>query len=104
MKTIDRLLKRIDNVLESERKLNPREKSFSGSFNFGHYNVRYVFRPSGIELEIYNCKKETFLDNVASLLERKCLDWQDIDVDESYNEWDEHGFRDESDYLNYRYG
>ena len=71
-----------------------------GSFPVGKYIVNYSLTEKGNEIEVYNPVKYTFLDNVS--------EWLMLNVSErgteSYNEWNEHGFRDEADYLNYKFG
>jgi len=71
-----------------------------GSFPFGNCIVKYSLTESGDEIEVYNPMKGTFMDNVS--------EWLLLNVGDrctqSFNEWNEHGFRDEADYLKYKFG
>lgn len=102
MKIIDRLIDKLDRKLTEERRDNPDNESVVGAFTFGRHIVRFVFRPSGCEIEIYNPILDTFLDRVSFHCEERVVRWDDIET-ESSNDWDEHGFRDEADYLKYKY-
>ena len=102
MKIIDRLIDKLDRKLTEERRDNPDNESVVGVFTFGRHIVRFVFRPIGCEIEIYNPILDTFLDRVSFHCEERVVRWGDIET-ESSNDWDEHGFRDEADYLKYKY-
>jgi hypothetical protein len=104
MKILDSLIKKIDEELTDARQSNPFEERLYGDIHFLHYDIRYSFSSSIVELEIHNKKRDTYLDNVSDYCETKVIDWNDIEVDDSSDEWDDHGFANESDYMRYRYG
>ena len=102
-KVIDKLLDKLDKVLKQERQDNPNEEVLYGSFMFGRHSVRYCFRETGLTVEIYNPVLDTYLDWVATHCEKYAIGWGDVEVEIS-DKWDAHGFANESDYLQYRYG
>ena len=71
-----------------------------GSFPHGNCIVKYSLTENGGEIEVYNPMKNTFLDNIAgwllSNIGNRCAKPSD--------EWNEHGFSSEADYLRWRYG
>ena len=44
-----------------------------------------------------------FYENVCQYIEDHMNDWEDVEV-KPYDMWDDHGFANHSDYLQYRYG
>ena len=72
----------------------------SGSFPYGNCIVKYSLSENNDSIEVQNPIKGTFLDNIA--------EWLLLNIgdrgSEPYNQWNEHGFRDEADYLNYKFG
>lgn len=71
-----------------------------GYFPVGNCIVRYSLTEKGNEIEVYNPVKSIYLDNVAEWLMLNVIGRET----ESSNEWNEHGFRDEQDYLSYKFG
>lgn len=70
-----------------------------GSFQFGNHTITYNIGESSTFVEVYNSVKDIYLDQVADYLNSlipPCSDEYDI--------WDDHGFRDESDYIRYKFG
>ena len=105
MEILKQLLSKLDRHLTQERQNNPHDTNASGWFMFGYHKVHFFLAKGGCDVEVLNVPNDRFLENVADYLSTHCLDWEDIDVDlESYDFWDDHGFRDEADYLRYRYG
>lgn len=100
---ISKLIAKLDRKLSEARTDSPHETTLVGMFMFGRHIVRYVFKPKGCEIEIYNPVLDTFLDRVSLYIERCVMDWNNVDIKET-DDWDLHGFRDEADYLNYKYG
>ena len=70
-----------------------------GSFQHGNVSVSYNLNERGIEVEVYNKSKDRYLENIASWLEDLFVPCESV-----YDVWDDHGFRDESDYYRWRYG
>lgn len=99
---LDRLIGRLDRKLSEARRDNPCESTLVGAFTYGKSIVRYVFKEQGCELEIWNPQLDYFLDNVAMYCEKRVVKWDMCEVNTT-DEWDEHGFRDEQDYINFKY-
>lgn len=105
MKTriISKLVELLESKLVEARNDNPYEISISGLFMFGRHIVRYAFKPRGCEIEIYNPVLDTFLDRVSIYAEKCVISWHQVEV-KSETIWEQNGFRDEADYLNWKYG
>lgn len=71
-----------------------------GSFPVGNCIMKYSLAEKHDEIEVYNPEKGTYLDNISEWLLLNVRDRGN----ESFNEWNENGFRDEADYLNYKFG
>ena len=69
-----------------------------GSFQFGRYQVAYSIGERSNLVEVYNPVKDTYLDRVADYLTDLIQPCEDPD------EWDVNGFRDESDWIRYKFG
>lgn len=54
------------------------------------------------DIEIYEPATDRFYVNVADWLCEHTVSFNEIEVEEA-DEWDVHGFRDEQDYINYKY-
>ena len=99
---LDKLLSKLDRELTSSRENNPSDISTVGRFKFGRHIISYVFDDEGCEVEVFNPVLDTFLDNVSFFLEERCIMWSQIEVEEP-DEWDVNGFRDEEDYIYWKY-
>lgn len=56
-------------------------------------------------VEIYDDNDQVrYFNNIEEYLEKKINSLGDIEIEPEENEWTLHGFRDEADYLRYRYG
>lgn len=69
-----------------------------GQFPYGNCIVRYNFDERSAAIEVYNPVKDRYLDRIADWLIQLIQP-----CDKDYNEWVEHGFRDEEDYITYKY-
>lgn len=102
MEILDKLIDKLDRKLGEARRDNPNDTTLAGRFTFGRHIVRYVFTPKGCEVEIYNPVLDTFLDRISFHCESCVTPWDSIEAEET-DDWDLHGFRDEVDYLRYKF-
>lgn len=104
---LKKILEALDKELVRARNDEPYADHVEGKFEFGRCEVIFFFNEKHCDVEV-NRKKGTdyiYLDKVAEYCSEHCIDWADIEVDgEAYDLWDDHGFRDEADYMRYRYG
>lgn len=68
-----------------------------GSFQFGKHTIAYNIGERSNLVEVYNPVKDTYLDRVADYLITL------IQPCEEEDEWNINGFRDESDYISYKF-
>lgn len=87
-KLLERLLWKIGDSIEAR-----------GCFPFGNCIVKYSLTEKSREIEVYNPMKERYLDRVAEFL----LNEVELETEHS-SLWDSNGFRDEADYLRYKFG
>lgn len=99
---IDKLLTVLDMHIVETVQNAPHEYSVCGRFRFGRHEVSFVIDREECDIEVYDTELDIILENVSIFLENYCIRWQDIDI-ESSDEWNDHGFRDEADYYNWRY-
>lgn len=80
------------------------EPSVAFSFDWKDYTIDFYATCYDIEIVI-NSKKHKFryYDNICDWLESNTIGWGDV-VYENISEYDLNGFRNESDYLMYKYG
>lgn len=69
-----------------------------GSFQFGNHTIAYNIGERSNLVEVYNPVKDTYLDRVADYLMNL------IQPCEEEDEWNVNGFRDESDFIRYKFG
>lgn len=69
-----------------------------GSFQFGNHTISYSIGERSNLVEVYNPSKDTYLDRVADYLITL------IQACEEEDEWSINGFRNESDYIRYKFG
>lgn len=111
MKAIDELIKEIvDGVYEAiqEAKLEEKRSCYFEHYMSDdsciiidseatdYYDIRF-YAPDDDE-------EQKKLPNLYSALDNALPDWDDVELEPEYDEWNEHGFRDEADYLHWRYG
>lgn len=102
MERLDKLIDKIDKHLVAVRNEHPFDDVIGSTFRYGRKQLRIVFKPRGCEIEIYDNVKGTFLDNVAIYCEQRVIRWGSIEVDE-VDEWSSNGFRNEDDFITYKY-
>ena len=104
-KALYNLIEKLERKVREARMANPHDMRVSGRFMFGRCNVTFFYDRKGCELDIYNLVKDTLLDNVADYCSKRVTPWIYMDVDEdSSDEWNDNGFRDEADYIRYKFG
>lgn len=103
MKILKSLQQETERHFIERRNEYPAETYFSGCLHFGKYLVDYWVSANGKDIEISNPEKDRYYDNVADWLCDHTINFQDIEIEET-DEWDCHGFRDEQDFINYKYG
>lgn len=69
-----------------------------GSFQFGNHTISYSIGERSNLVEVYNQVKDIYLDRVADYLTSL------IQPCEEEDEWNVNGFRNESDYIRYKFG
>jgi hypothetical protein len=69
-----------------------------GSFQFGNNTISYNIGDRSNLVEVYNQSKDIYLDRVADYLISL------IQPCDEEDEWNVNGFRDESDYIRYKFG
>lgn len=69
-----------------------------GSFQFGNHTISYSIGERSNLVEVYNPVKDNYLDRVADYLTAL------IQPGEEEDEWNINGFRNESDYIRYKFG
>ena len=83
---------------------NPDSSKMSGQFVIGGAIVTFTMTEKSKEFELWNPVKERFYDNIAEWLENNTLDYKDIEIEStSHTIWDDNGFRNEDDYITYKY-
>lgn len=104
-KALYNLIEKLERKVREARMANPHDMRVSGRFMFGRCNVTFFYDRKGCELDICNLVKDTLLDNVADYCSKRVTPWIYMDVDEdSSDEWNDNGFRDEADYIRYKFG
>lgn len=102
-----KILDEIDREHQAKRDQYPDSGYVYFSCNHGVYLFDCYFNRKGDkEIVVINEKHEDRdYPNLEEFLTANTLDWDDIEpqVEEEYDEWNEHGFRDAQDYYNYRY-
>jgi hypothetical protein len=69
-----------------------------GSFQFGNHTISYNIGDRSNLVEVYNQSKDIYLGRVADYLISL------IQPCDEEDEWNVNGFRDESDYIRYKFG
>ena len=87
MERLSKLIDKIDKHLIAVRNERPTDDIIGTMFRYGRKQIRIVFKESGCEIEIYDNVKGTFLDNVAFYCEPRVILWNNIEVDETTDEW-----------------
>lgn len=102
MKILQSIISKLDESMKEAKRSNPDERSISDSFNFGNYVISFYLTKDLKEVQVDHKSKDIYLENVEAYLTRNVLNFDDIEVSES-SVWDCNGFRDESDYVKYKY-
>jgi hypothetical protein len=102
MSVINELISRTCRKIQQEREAHPGHDSLQGSFTFANCIVTFSLSHNNKEMEVWNPIKDTYLDCIASLLKKETPQLHELDANEP-DIWDAHGFRNEQDYINYKY-
>lgn len=92
-------MKALYNLLSKLQRLANECWETSGKFVYWNFIVTYSFSELHDSIEIYNPDKERYLDNIS--------EWLLLNIEKKENErdeWNDHGFRDEADYIRYKFG
>lgn len=105
MKALKNIIESINEKLVNLRNMEPDDKYQSFQVINGKYLVDvYINSNNEKEVNIINPQHYMrFYENVCQYIEDHMNDWEDVEV-KPYDMWDDHGFRNEADYLQYRYG
>lgn len=103
-KKLDIIRKKVERKMLNSLVFNQDTSKMRGQFVIGGAIVTFTMTEKNKEFELWNPVKERFYDNIAEWLENNTLDYKDIEI-ESTNRtiWDLNGFRNEDDYLTYKY-
>lgn len=94
----------LDEINERFTQEKTDETSVAFSFKWQGYTIDFYATCEDIEIVIDNPKHRfRFYENVCDWLESHVTGWYDIPY-EVISEYDLNGFRDETDYLFYKYG
>lgn len=92
------IMKALYNLLSKLQRLIGDSVETCGQFLYGNCIVTYSLSESYDDIEIYNPDKDRYLDNIAEWL------LLNIEKESSASDiWNDNGFRDESDYLRYKF-
>lgn len=100
---LERLVKRTERKMQQAREAHPGENRISGSFTFGNCIVTFSMSKDHKDIEIWNPVRDTYLDCIAEYVRKDTPHFSDLDEEEP-DEWDNHGFASQADYINYKYG
>ena len=100
MERLKNFIDTIDKEIVNERNGRPLEDTLAFTFMYGSKQVFVVYEKKRCEIEILCRKTGCFLDNVSLYAEGRVIEWKDIEV---YSEWDANGFRNEDDFITYKY-
>lgn len=103
MKILDRLIIRTERKMQQARDAHPGDNRCSGSFTFANCIVTFSMSLTHKDIEIWNPVRDTYLDCIAEHIKKSTPHFSDLKVDET-DEWDNHGFASETDYIRYKYG
>lgn len=104
MKTLEKLLEKLEYKMIQAKESEPCSRKCSGRFTFGDCIVTFYASSGEKDVEVWDSKNDKNLDNIAQWLVDNSLDFDDIEVEEPEDEWNINGFRSEIDYLTYKYG
>lgn len=102
-------MKNVINEIDKEFQRTREEYPDSGYVYFTCQHGIYLFdcyynRKGDKEIVVINGKHQDRLyPNLEEFLTANTLDWDDIELEPELSEWELNGFRDETDYINYRY-
>lgn len=104
MEFIKTVIAMLNDKLHDERTTNPDASSVSIILTLGKRVVEAYITEEEVQVNIINPQHYMrFYENVCQYIEDHMNDWEDVEV-KPYDMWDDHGFRNEADYLRYRYG
>ena len=106
MKRLSTIIELINDAIEEKFKECPSWDSLFTSAPYrGKYDIDIFLRDNKKTLiSIINSEEpERNYFNIESYLEEQVLSLSDLEYEE-YDEWNEHGFASEADYINWRFG
>lgn len=104
MKLLESIIHKLDKAMANIKQNNPEKDYINGSIVHGKHHIIFSVHKDGYkEVRVDHIEKPSWCENVEGWLERNLLDFKDIQVEDEGNEWDSNGFRNEADYITYKY-
>lgn len=96
------IINKLNKEITNERNLNPEGRELSTSISYGIYDVEVEMDWDGnTKVVVINSEYERDYPNIEGYLSENIILWDEIEIEE-YDEWDDHGFKNEADFWKYR--
>lgn len=103
MKPLEQLIIRTERKMQQAREDNPGENRCHGRFTFANCIITFSMSLTHKDIEVWNPVRDTFLDCIAEHIKKSTPHFSELSTADS-DIWDNHGFRNEADYLRYKFG
>lgn len=105
MKKLDKIVNMIDEALIDARNGDNYDDSYCcAHVKYGEFAITGFCDKHCREVEIYNHKSpDRCYPNLEEWLSKNIIEYDEIEIEPPYDYWNEHGFRNEADYINWRY-
>lgn len=102
---LDKLVDRINDDLIDQRNGDYYYEEYCiGGTDYKHYSITVSCSCKDKCVEVYNNKyPDRSYTRLEEWFEKNVMDYGEIEIEPPYDYWNEHGFRDEADYINWRY-
>ena len=102
MSVLENLVIRTKRKMQQAREAKPFDDRCSGAFVFDKCIITFSMSNRHKDIEVWNPVKETYLDCIAEHLMTATPQFDELEVSHT-DIWDSNGFRNEQDYINYKY-
>ena len=103
MEKLNNIVRRINDMLVADKQNKyPYHKYATANLNLLNVSIEVWLDSSSVEVTVYRDNGREY-PNIESYISEHIVDYDSIDINDE-DEWSLNGFRNETDYLNYKYG
>ena len=102
---LEEIIIKLDEALKEQHHQYPNDRYVETNLSIKNIDISVIIDSyKGVEVSIINGEyTDRSYPNLEDYIAENIIKWDDLD-DDDYDEWDDHGFASEADYMRYKFG